>query len=45
MFLILFWYGRHGTVVAGILLAEAGNDLCTVGVAYEATGVGEYFEI
>ncbi|CAG2207213.1 PCSK2 [Mytilus edulis] len=30
----------HGTAVAGIILSKPGNNVCTVGIAYNATGVG-----
>ena len=31
---------RHGTLVAGVIAAEGGNDLGSVGIAHEATLVG-----
>jgi len=33
---------RHGSLAAGIVGAERGNDMCSAGVAYNATLVGRF---
>ena len=34
-------YFSHGTSVAGVIASEAGNNICTAGVAHNATIVGK----
>ena len=41
MTIICFILSSHGTAVSGIIGAVKGNNICTVGVAYNASLVGK----